>query len=158
MHFVMNHKAHQILALIPTQMQALSRNVDGEQRQEDSGVTVLVLRTDLRQALRAARCARVRQPTGAASVKPPGAPRPRDPASPRSPQGCAPPHARKATGSADPEPRGPGDPAPGPRHGAPRVSSYHWPSRGGGRGRDPSLPAGDEPGGRQPGPGAQFKL
>ena len=54
-------------------MQALSRNVDEEQRQKDSDVTVLVLRMDLRQALRPARCARVRQPTGAARVKPPGA-------------------------------------------------------------------------------------
>lgn len=112
----MNHKAHQILALIPTQMQALSRNVDGEQRQEDSGVTVLVLRTDLRQALRAARCARVRQPTGAASVKPPGAPTAQGPGLPAISPGLR--SAARAEGHWE---RGPG--ASGPRRPRPRAAS-----------------------------------
>ncbi|XP_043333686.1 ribonuclease H2 subunit B isoform X4 [Cervus canadensis] len=71
---------------------------------------------DLHQALPPARCARVRQPSGAASVKPPGAPRPRDPASPRSPRGRAP--AARAEGRRE---RGPG--APGPRRPRPRAAS-----------------------------------
>lgn len=103
----------------------------------------------MRQALRPARCARVRQPTGAASVQPPGAPWPGD--RPRRDLRRAPPRARTAAG-ADPEPRAPAT-LLGPRHGAPRVSSYYWPSRGRGRGRDP-FPAG---GRRARGPAARAR-